>query len=177
VGWQVVMDGMEISQFTYFQQAGGVELSPISVELTYGLERICMFLNDIRNIFEIPWNDDRDLRAGAPRRGSGHVPLLLQRRRPRPGARAVRGVGGGVGTAACAGGATERVGRLRGGAEVLAPLQPAGRAGAISVTERAAFIGRIRKLAVRCADAWLARREAQEFPLLPRETLKAVTRT
>jgi glycyl-tRNA synthetase alpha chain len=56
VGWQVVMDGMEISQFTYFQQAGGVELSPISVELTYGIERICMFLNDIKNIFDIPWN-------------------------------------------------------------------------------------------------------------------------
>src|SRR5262249_51828038 len=48
VGWQVVMDGMEISQFTYFQQAGGRELAPISVELTYGIERICMFLNDIR---------------------------------------------------------------------------------------------------------------------------------
>jgi len=57
VGWQVVMDGMEISQFTYFQQAGGIELSPISVELTYGIERICMFLNDIKNIFDIPWND------------------------------------------------------------------------------------------------------------------------
>ena len=41
VGWQVVMDGMEISQFTYFQQAGGLELSPVSVELTYGIERIC----------------------------------------------------------------------------------------------------------------------------------------
>src|SRR4029079_3605313 len=57
VGWQVVMDGMEISQFTYFQQAGGQGVSPISVELTYGLERICMFLNDIRNIFDIPWNE------------------------------------------------------------------------------------------------------------------------
>jgi glycyl-tRNA synthetase alpha chain len=58
VGWQVVMDGMEISQFTYFQQAGGQELQPISAELTYGIERICMFLNDIRNIFDIPWNDE-----------------------------------------------------------------------------------------------------------------------
>ncbi|MEE8384687.1 MAG: glycine--tRNA ligase subunit alpha, partial [Dehalococcoidia bacterium] len=44
VGWQVVMDGMEISQFTYFQQSGGIELEPISVELTYGIERICMYL-------------------------------------------------------------------------------------------------------------------------------------
>jgi glycyl-tRNA synthetase alpha chain len=57
VGWQVVMDGMEISQFTYFQQSGGRELNPISVELTYGLERICMYLNDVRNVYEIPWNN------------------------------------------------------------------------------------------------------------------------
>ena len=57
VGWQVVMDGMEISQFTYFQQTGGRELAPISVELTYGIERICMFLNDIRNVYDIPWNE------------------------------------------------------------------------------------------------------------------------
>ncbi|MCU0231967.1 MAG: glycine--tRNA ligase subunit alpha, partial [Acidobacteria bacterium] len=55
VGWQVTMDGMEISQFTYFQVMGGTELAPIPVELTYGLERICMFVNDIRNIFDIPW--------------------------------------------------------------------------------------------------------------------------
>ena len=47
---------------------GGQELAPISAELTYGIERICMFLNDIRNIFDIPWNDRRDLRRRAPRR-------------------------------------------------------------------------------------------------------------
>ncbi len=55
VGWQVTMDGMEISQFTYFQVVGGLEVLPIPVELTYGLERICMYLHDIRNIFDIPW--------------------------------------------------------------------------------------------------------------------------
>jgi len=68
VGWQVVMDGMEISQFTYFQQAGGRELNPISVELTYGIERICMFLNDIKSIFDIPWNDE-GITYGDVRRG------------------------------------------------------------------------------------------------------------
>ena len=62
VGWQVVMDGMEISQFTYFQQVGSLELNPISVELTYGIERICMFLNDIRDVYQIPWNDTVTLR-------------------------------------------------------------------------------------------------------------------
>ncbi|OGF61836.1 MAG: glycine--tRNA ligase subunit alpha [Candidatus Fischerbacteria bacterium RBG_13_37_8] len=57
VGWQVLCDNMEITQFTYFQQAGGYELMPISVELTYGLERITALINEIDNIFELPWND------------------------------------------------------------------------------------------------------------------------
>src|SRR5215471_19159832 len=56
VGWQVMLDGMEISQFTYFQQAGGMELAPVSAELTYGAERIAMFLNGIENVFDLPWN-------------------------------------------------------------------------------------------------------------------------
>ena len=55
VGWQVMLDGMEITQFTYFQQAGGLELSPISCELTYGLERITMFLGLERSIYDIQW--------------------------------------------------------------------------------------------------------------------------
>ncbi|ETR74216.1 MAG: glycyl-tRNA synthetase alpha chain [Candidatus Magnetoglobus multicellularis str. Araruama] len=56
LGWEVWLDGMEITQFTYFQQAGSIELHPISVELTYGLERICMYLQGIDNVFNIQWN-------------------------------------------------------------------------------------------------------------------------
>lgn len=55
VGWQVLLDGLEITQFTYFQQAGGIDLDPVSLEITYGLERISMFLNDIDNCFNLPW--------------------------------------------------------------------------------------------------------------------------
>jgi len=55
VGWQVLCDGMEITQFTYFQQSGGIELDSISAEITYGIERIAMFLNNIDNIFDLPW--------------------------------------------------------------------------------------------------------------------------
>ena len=55
IGWQVMFDGLEISQFTYFQQAGGVELSPISVELTYGLERIAMALQRVDSVFDLEW--------------------------------------------------------------------------------------------------------------------------
>jgi glycyl-tRNA synthetase alpha chain len=65
IGWQVLFDGLEISQFTYFQQAGGVELAPISAELTYGLERIAMALQHVDNIFDLEWSEGvkyRDVR-------------------------------------------------------------------------------------------------------------------
>jgi glycyl-tRNA synthetase alpha chain len=55
IGWQVMFDGMEISQFTYFQQAGGLELAPVSAELTYGLERIAMVLQRVDNVFDVEW--------------------------------------------------------------------------------------------------------------------------
>ena len=55
LGWQVMLDGLEITQFTYFQQCGGVDLDPISAELTYGLERIAAFLQDVDSIYEIVW--------------------------------------------------------------------------------------------------------------------------
>jgi glycyl-tRNA synthetase alpha chain len=56
IGWQVMFDGLEISQFTYFQQAGGLELAPISAELTYGLERIAMALQRVDSIYDIEWS-------------------------------------------------------------------------------------------------------------------------
>jgi glycyl-tRNA synthetase alpha chain len=64
VGWQVMLDGQEITQFTYFQQCGGVDLNPICAELTYGLERIAQFLQDLDSIYDIVWA--RDPETGAP---------------------------------------------------------------------------------------------------------------
>ncbi len=58
IGWQVMLDGLEVTQFTYFQQCGGVDLEPISVELTYGLERLCAFLQDVDSIYDIVWARD-----------------------------------------------------------------------------------------------------------------------
>lgn len=58
LGWEVWLDGMEITQFTYFQQVGGIDLEPISVELTYGLERICMYLQGRESVYDLAWNDD-----------------------------------------------------------------------------------------------------------------------
>jgi glycyl-tRNA synthetase alpha chain len=58
IGWQVLLDGLEITQFTYFQQCGGLDLDPVSVELTYGLERIGAFLQGVDNVFDMRWSGD-----------------------------------------------------------------------------------------------------------------------
>src|SRR6201987_2488068 len=63
VGWQVMLDGLEITQFTYFQQCGGMDLDPICAELTYGLERITQFLQDVDSIYDIVWARDPDTDA------------------------------------------------------------------------------------------------------------------
>jgi len=59
IGWQVLLDGLEITQFTYFQQSGGIDLDPVSVELTYGLERICAFLQNVESVYDLRWSDDK----------------------------------------------------------------------------------------------------------------------
>ncbi len=71
IGWQVMLDGLEVTQFTYFQQCGGVDLDPISVELTYGLERLCAFLQDVDSIYDIVWARDpaRDPMIGGEKTG------------------------------------------------------------------------------------------------------------
>ena len=168
VGWQVVMDGMEISQFTYFQQSGGVELAPVSVELTYGLERICMYLNDIRSIFDIPWNDR--VTYGDVR----HAEEVEHSRYAFEGAdlewyRALFDRW-----------EAEAARLLEPGDEPPTMLLPAYEAtlkcshvfntldarGAFSVTERAASIQRIRRLSCLAAAAWVRQREAAGHPLL-----------
>jgi len=57
VGWEVWLDGMEVTQFTYFQQCGGIDCRPVSIEITYGLERLTMYLQEVNSIFDIRWND------------------------------------------------------------------------------------------------------------------------
>jgi len=166
VGWQVLLDGMEITQFTYFQQAGGQDLKPISAELTYGLERIAMFLQRKDSAFDIAWGG---LTYGLVRH-QDEVELsryafevadieLLRRHFEDWECEAGRCL------------------------EVEQPLVlPALEAslkmshlfnlldarGAVSVAERVVLIARVRKLAVRVAKAYLEQRERLGFPLLPR---------
>jgi glycyl-tRNA synthetase alpha chain len=59
IGWQVLLDGLEITQFTYFQQSGGLDLDPIAVELTYGLERVCAFLQGADSVYDLRWSHDK----------------------------------------------------------------------------------------------------------------------
>ncbi len=163
VGWQVTMDGMEISQFTYFQVMGGIDLRVIPVELTYGLERICMFVNDIRNIFDIPW-------ARADWHPGGVVPYGALRLRAEREQSAwcfrLADVAEHRRQFEVAEREARRLLEAEGGPYLVPAYERALEAshlfnvldarGAFSVTERQELIGRIRRLAVACAKAWLA---------------------
>jgi len=87
LGWEVWLDGMEITQFTYFQQVGGFDLNPVCTEITYGLERIAMFLQDVSSVYDITWKGDtkyRDVHHAGEVQWSkynfeyAHVPTLLK---------------------------------------------------------------------------------------------------
>jgi glycyl-tRNA synthetase alpha chain len=71
IGWQVMLDGLEVTQFTYFQQCGGVDLDPISAELTYGLERLCAFLQDVDSIYDIVWAREPSINGTPDRKTPG----------------------------------------------------------------------------------------------------------
>ena len=166
VGWQVLMDGMEITQFTYFQQAGGQELSPVAAELTYGLERITMFLTGIRNIFDIPWSEGLTYGEVRRREELEHSTYAFEAADP----------------ALLLNLFDQYEGECRALLDRDPPLlYPAydyalrcshtfnllDARGVISITERAAYMQRIRALAARCAARFVALRREAGFPLLP----------
>ena len=166
VGWQVLMDGMEITQFTYFQQAGGQELSPVAAELTYGLERITMFLTGIRNIFEIPWREGVSYGEVRRREELEHSTYAFEAADPALLLKLFE----------------QYEAECRALLDREPPLlHPAydyalrcshtfnllDARGVISITERAAYIQRIRGLAVRCASRYVALRREAGFPLRP----------
>ena len=90
LGWEVWCDGMEISQFTYFQQVGGIECNPVPLELTYGLERMAMFIQGIENVYDLDWDGVPKRRAAnamvifsiAPKLNSPHGILNMLRQMP-----------------------------------------------------------------------------------------------
>jgi len=163
VGWQVMMDGMEITQFTYFQQAGGQEINPIAAEITYGSERIGMFLNGVQSVYDLAWSDSLtygDVRLQEEIEFSKHnfeaadVDLLLKLfvAYEAEGHRLL-----GIGLVLPAYDYTLRCSHTFNLLEAR---------GAISVTERTGYIQRVRRLAVAGAKGYLARREEMGYPLL-----------
>jgi len=164
VGWQVLLDGMEITQFTYFQQVGGIDLAPISAELTYGLERIAMFLQRKDSIYDIEWGGGVDygsVRAEDEREASVYGfevadVKMLRRHFEDWESEAGRCLAHSPPLVVPAFEATLKTSHL---------FNLLDARGAISVTERVGLIARVRRNAVAAAKAYLERRESLGFPL------------
>jgi glycyl-tRNA synthetase alpha chain len=163
LGWEVWLDGMEITQFTYFQQAASIELDPVSVELTYGLERIAMYLQSVDNVYDLKWNDaltygdvrhQAEVEQSTYNFESADIKMLLALFD--------------MYEAECR--------RVVGQSLVLPAYEYCLKCshtfnlldarGAISVTERTGYIARVRNLARACGEAYLEQRRAMGFPLV-----------
>jgi len=165
LGWEVWLDGMEVTQFTYFQQVGGIDLKPVAVELTYGLERIAMYLQDIDNIFEIQWtkgvkygevHKQEEIEFSRFNFDESNVKLLTSQFD-----------------------AFEKEAKRLNAAGLVMPsyeyclkcshtFNLLDARGVISVTERTKYIARVRALAKLCAEAYFKQREEMGFPMLPK---------
>ncbi len=163
LGWEVWLDGLEITQFTYFQQAGGVDLKPVSAELTYGIERIAMFLQGVDSVYDLTWVKGvtyGDIHHKSEVEWSVHnfeeadVALQFQLfdQYEREGLRLIE-----------KGLVLPAYDYCLKSSHTFNLLDARG---AIGVTERTSFIGRVRNLARRCAEAYLKQREEVGFPLM-----------
>jgi len=163
VGWEVWLDGMEVTQFTYFQQCGGLDCRPVSIEITYGLERLAMYLQDVESIWELSWNGERsygDLwlaseKAQCSYNFEASNPERLQQLFALYEAEAS--------DLAAAGLPAPALDYVLKCSHTFNLLEARG---VISVTERTATIARIRHLARQVAEGWLEERRQLGFPLL-----------
>ncbi|MGH7377137.1 MAG: glycine--tRNA ligase subunit alpha [Candidatus Methylomirabilales bacterium] len=163
LGWEVWLDGMEITQFTYFQQAGGIDLKPVSGELTYGIERIAMYLQGVDSVYDLKWTKGvtyGDVHHKGEVEWSIHnfdeadIGLQLKLFDLYEG-ESLRLIEKGLVLPAY-----DYCLKCSHAFNILDAR------GAISVTERTHFIGRVRTLARRCAEAYLKQREAMGYPLM-----------
>jgi len=163
LGWEVWLDGMEITQFTYFQLAGSIELCPIPVEITYGLERIAMYLQGVDNVYSLKWNDtvtygdvhhQQEVEQSTYNFEKADVGSLLDLF-GKYEAESLRIIKEGLVLPAY-----EYCLKCSHTFNLLAAR------GAVSVTERTGYIARIRNLARACAEGYLKQRESMGFPLL-----------
>ncbi len=172
LGWEVWCDGMEVTQFTYFQQAGGIDLLPVTAELTYGVERLAMYLQNRDNMYDLNW--DKNVTYGQLRHPWEVEYATFHFEELRPELEFAN-------FDTFEGECKRLLARQKDGAA--APLvlpayefcMKASHAfnsldakGAISVTERQRFIGRVRAMAKACAETYVSSRAALGFPLLPK---------
>lgn len=163
LGWEVWLDGQEITQFTYFQQAGGIALNPVSVEITYGLERIAMPLQRVRNFRNIRWNDALtygDVNLMGEYEHSKYYFEIADVERVRKMYALYQNEAELALENNLVLPAHDYVLKLSHTFNILDTR------GAIGVTERAAFFARMRDLSRRVAEAYVAQRQALEFPWL-----------
>jgi len=165
LGWEIWLDGMEITQFTYFQQAGGYDLNPVSVELTYGLERIAMYIQEIDNVYDLIWTEGirygdvyhrREAEYSVYNFEVADTAMLFQvfELFERECSRLVE-----KGLVLPA---YDHCLKCSHAFNILDARR------AISVTERTGFIHRVRDLAGRCAEIYLEQRKSLGYPLLHR---------
>ena len=170
LGWEVWLNGMEVTQFTYFQQVGGIDCRPITGEITYGLERLAMYLQGVENVYDLTWTVD----ASGKRLSYGDVYLQNEKEQS-----AYNFEHSNVEFLLTAFGAHEKTAQDLMAAQLALPayeqvLKAAhtfnllDARGAISVTERAGYIGRIRNLARSVAQSYLDSRARLGFPMAPK---------
>lgn len=166
LGWEVWLDGMEITQFTYFQQCGGIDCKPVSAEITYGLERLAMFIQGVNSVFDIEWVDGVKYgdvhHQGEVEHSAYNFEIadtdMLFKLFDMFEAEAVRINENGLVLPAY-----DYVLKCSHTFNMLDAR------GAISVTERTAYIARVRNLARMCAQSYVEQREKLGYPLLKKE--------
>ena len=159
LGWEVWCDGMEVTQFTYFQQVGGIECNPVAVELTYGLERLAMYIQGVENVYDLDFNGAgvtyRDVFHQAEREFSAYNFEHASTDRLRQQFEFAE--------AECTNLLEHKLAlpaydQCIKSSHLFNLLDARG---AVSVTDRADYIGRVRALAKGCCEAWLASRTAE----------------
>ncbi|PSB06918.1 glycine--tRNA ligase subunit alpha [filamentous cyanobacterium CCP1] len=170
VGWEVWLDGMEVTQFTYFQQCGGIDCRPVSIEITYGLERLTMYLQNVDSFWKIQWNDQLTY-------GDVHLQGEIE------GSIYNFEVSDSEALFTLFGMYEQEAKRLMEKALVLPAYDQVLKCshtfnlldarGVISVTERTRYIARVRNLARQVAQLYLKQREELGFPLLKTEKIGA----
>ncbi len=163
LGWEVWLDGMEISQFTYFQQVGGVELDPICTELTYGLERIAMFIQRVESVYDLQWTEDVKYGEVHHRDEVEFSKYNFEVADIESLSRAFDDHERECNACLEAGLVIPAYDQVLRCSHTFNLLDARG---AIGVNERAHYIGRVRRLASRCAEGYLALREELGHPLL-----------